>query len=57
MLKSLPELLTKRKSQSFDGIKEVHSMTNFIGELPPSLKMRDIVNQLGKHDYYCGYLV
>ena len=38
------EKLTKRRSQEFDKLTDVHSVTNFIGDRISSISMWNIVN-------------
>ena len=52
MLESLLEILTKRRSQTFD----VHAVTN-VGEIISSITMYNIVNQLGKYYFSCGLVL
>ena len=52
MAESLPEILTKKRSQTFYKLMDVHSMTNVVGKSISSVSMWNIVNQLGKHYIY-----
>ena len=45
MLESLLEILTKRKSQAFYKLIDVHSVIDVIGESISSMRMWNIVNQ------------
>ena len=44
-MESLLEMLTKRRSQSFYKLVDVHFVTKFIGESISSISMWNIVNQ------------
>ena len=44
-VESLLEILTKRRSQAYDKLMDVHFVTNFIGESISSVGMWNIVNQ------------
>ena len=52
MAESLPEKLTKKRSQTFYKLVDVHSMTNVVGKNISSVSFWNIVNQLGKHYIY-----
>ena len=55
MVESLREILTKRRSQTFYKPVDVQSVTNAICESISSIRIWNIVNQLGKHDFLCGF--
>ena len=44
MVKSLQEILNKRKSQTFCKTIDVHFMTNFVGKSITSISKQNIVN-------------
>ena len=44
MVESLLEILTKRRSQAFYKLTDVHSVTNVLGEIISSINMWNIVN-------------
>ena len=52
MVESLLETLTKRKSQTFYRPIDLHSVTKAVGEDISLISKWNIVNQLGKHDYF-----
>ena len=54
MVERLLEILTKRRNESFYKPIDVHSVTNFKGEIISSISMWNSVNQLRKHDFFCG---
>ena len=54
MVKSLPEMLTKRKSQTFYKLMYDHSVANVVCESISSISMWNFVNQFEKHDFFCG---
>ena len=54
MLESLLAMLTKRRSQAFCKVTDVHYVTNVVAERIYSVRMWNIVNQLDKHDFSCG---
>ena len=56
MVKSLLEILTKRRSQTFYKPIDVHPMENIVGESISSITIWNIVNQVGKHDFSCGQI-
>ena len=56
MVKSALEILTKGRSQTFNKLIDIHSVTNAIGEGISSIIMWNMVNQLGKHDFSCGWV-
>ena len=44
-MESVLKILTNRRSHEFYKLADDHSVTNFIGEVIPSISMRNIVNQ------------
>ena len=48
--------VNKRRSDTFCKPVDVHSVTNVVGESISSITMGDIANQLGKHDFSCGWI-
>ena len=48
----LLEILTKRRSQAFYKLIEVHSVTNILGEIISSINMWNIVNLSSKYDFF-----
>ena len=44
MVESLLEILTKRRSETFYKLIDVHSVTNVFGEIISSINMWNIVN-------------
>ena len=44
-VESLQEILTKRRSQAFYKLIDVHSVTNVLGDRISSIRMWNIVNQ------------
>ena len=56
-VESLPEILTKRRSQAFYKSVDVHSLTNANGESISSISIWNIVNQLGKYEFSYGPVV
>ena len=44
MVESLLEILTKRRSEAFYKLTDVHSVTNVLGEIISSINMWNIVN-------------
>ena len=58
MVESLSEILIKRKSQDvLQQPLDVSCAINVVGESFSSITISNIVNQLGKHDLFCGSLV
>ena len=57
MVECLLEILTKRRSELFYKPIDAHSVTDAKGEIVSSISMWNIVNQLGKHDFSCGWKV
>ena len=57
MVESLLEILTKRRIQTFYKPIDVYFVTNVIGESISSIRMWNIVNQLGKHNFSCGQIL
>ena len=53
----LPEILTKRRSQTFCKPVDVQSLTNAIDESISSISIWNIMNHLGKYDFSCGSVV
>ena len=51
MVESLLETLTKRRSQAFCKLTDVHSVTNAFDESFSSMNMWNIVKLLGKYDF------
>ena len=56
MVKSLQEILNKRISQTFYKLTDAHFMTNVVGKSITSISIRNIVNQLSRHDFSCGQM-
>ena len=56
VVESLLEILTKRRSLTFYKPIYLHYMTNAVGEGISSISKWNIVNQLGKYDFPCGYI-
>ena len=54
MVKSLLEILTKRRSPAFCKPINSHAITNAIDESIYLISMWNIVNQLGKYDFSRG---
>ena len=54
MVESLPEILTKRRSQTFCKPVDIHSVTIATREY---FFNNHTVNQLGKYDFSCGSVV
>ena len=52
VVESLLETLTKRRSQTFYRPIDLHSVTKAVGEDISLISKWNIVNQLGKHDYF-----
>ena len=52
MVKSLLEILTRRRSQTFCKLVDVFSVINVLGESISSIHMWNIVNQYGKYDFF-----
>ena len=52
MVESLLEILTKRRSQAFYKLIDVHSVTNVLGEIIYLRKMWNIMNLQGKYDFF-----
>ena len=44
MVESFLEILTKRRSQAFYKLIDIHSVTNVLGEIISSINMWNIVN-------------
>ena len=57
MVENAKETSTKRRSQTFYKSMDVQSVTNAMDDSVPSIYTQNIVNQLGKHDFYCGQIV
>ena len=55
MEESLLEQLTKRKSQAFYKLIDVHSVTNVLGDIISSINMWNIVNLKGKYDFFLRF--
>ena len=56
-MESLLEILTKRRSKTFWKPVDVHSVKNVIDEGIASIRTWNIVYQLGKYDFSCGWVV
>ena len=56
MLKSLLEILTIKRIQTFYRSIDLHSVANAVRERIFSTTKWNIVNQLGKHNFPCGYI-
>ena len=54
MVECLLEILAKRRHQTFYKPIDVHSVTNVVSEIISSVSIRNILNQVGKHDFSCG---
>ena len=52
MVESLLEILTNRTSQAFYNLMDGHSVTNVTGESISSIRMWNIINQLGRYDFF-----
>ena len=57
MVENAKETSTKRRSQTFYKSMDVQSVTNAMDDSVPSIYTQNIVNQLGKHDFYCGQIL
>ena len=57
MVESLLEILTKRRGQTFYRSIDVHSVTNAIDESISLISIWNIVNQVGKYEFFCGSVV
>ena len=55
MVKSLLEMLTKKRSQTFYMPLDVHSAITVVGESISSISVGNIVKQLGNHYFSCGW--
>ena len=49
--------INKKKKSDFYKSMDVHSVTNAMEDSVPSIYTQNIVNQLGKHDFYCGQIL
>ena len=56
VVESLLETLTKRRSQTFSRSIDLHSVINAVGKNISSMSNWNLVNQLGKHDFPCGWI-
>ena len=56
-MESLLEILTKRRGQTFYRSIDVHSVTNAIDESISLISIWNIVNQVGKYEFFCGSVV
>ena len=54
MVESLLEILTKRRSQTFYKLVDVHSVANAIQKSISLFSIWNVVNQLSKHEIFCG---
>ena len=57
MVESLLEILTKRRGQTFYRSIDVHSVTNAMDESISLISIWNIVNQVGKYEFFCGSVV
>ena len=57
MVESLLEILTKRRGQTFYRSIDVHSVTNAIDESISLISIWNIVNQVGKYEFFYGSVV
>ena len=52
MVENLREILTKRRRQAFHKPNRSSLLANATGEGTSSISKKNIVNQLGKHDFF-----
>ena len=57
MVESLLEILAKRRGQTFYRSIDVHSVTNAIDESISLISIWNIVNQVGKYEFFYGSVV
>ena len=55
--RELTRNIKKRRSKTFCKPVDVHSVKNVIDESIASIRTWNIVNQLGKYDFSCGWVV
>ena len=55
-MESVLKKLTKRRRQTFYKHIGVHFVTNTGGESSSSISIWSVANQLGEHDFCCGYI-